>query len=139
MTINKENLDIAITVMERVREQSMPLDMGAWQDCEPREIVREEKHLCGTPCCFAGYIAVSPEFKMVGKVSVGGAPMFNCFLGDDAIKAWLEISEEQAEALTCLRNKYLAYGNLKKDYIQAEDVLKALYSLRDTGKLPFED
>ena len=100
MTINKENLDIAITVMERVREQSMPLDMGAWQDCEPREIVREEKHLCGTPCCFAGYIAVSPEFKMVGKVSVGGAPMFNSFLGDDDGKLQVNFNYQAGQVST---------------------------------------
>lgn len=77
--INKENIKKAITVMERVKANEITmerklLNMSFFRQGENDDVfsLKEEDeilHSCGTTCCFAGWIAVSPEFREQGVTS----------------------------------------------------------------------
>ena len=128
------------------------LDMADWQtpigvlenyDNEDTNIMYKETHLCGTPCCFAGYIAVSPEFqKEGGAVSPIGAPVLADNKGESAIEYWLGITENQSKSLCGMSNVGDAYPYRQCSAvvcnIEFPDVITALTSLRDTGLLPGE-
>ena len=127
--------------MTRHMEAQLPLNMEVWQVmplwCDVA--VLKEEHLCGTPCCFAGYIAVSPEFHADGGyVSGPGSPEFNDACDEHAIREWLDCSIEHAEAVCSVKNINIAYPNIKTKSIKFADVIAALVSLRDYGRLPGE-
>lgn len=160
--MNKLNIKKAIAVMERVEADGRGLDMHAWQqqpdDCSIYEAktTYEEFHNCGTVCCFAGYVAVSPEFQADGGWTdkFSGRPEIvtkkypdnsqDIATANTAIKHWLDISSIQAASLCGMSNMEYAYPdigfehNFDVAYIEIPDVLKALHSLHDTGKLPGE-
>lgn len=104
--MNRERIETAIRIMERVRVHE--LDMIAYQSPpknSPPSMVwartEQEMHACGNTACFAGWIAVSPEFwEDGGYVSeYSGAPVFRGCVGYQAIAEWLELPEETAESL----------------------------------------
>lgn|SRR5574340_213189 len=73
--MNKENMRKAITVMERVAAgTNHQFDMGAYQK---GEVSYSEAHAvkCGTACCFAGWLSISPEFNGILKSEVLGIPV----------------------------------------------------------------
>lgn len=93
--MNIENLNKAIAIMERAGK----VNMNKWQH---GQIVETEKELniCGTAACFAGWIAVSPEWKADGgTVGFSGAPAKDHILGRHAIADWLEIPYELAGSI----------------------------------------
>lgn len=62
-----DRLEQAIAVMQRAGK----VDMRAWQDFATRQDIRhteKELHACGNSACFAGWLAVSPEFQAAGVV-----------------------------------------------------------------------
>ena len=106
-------------------------------DNDRGEYVTEEKHLCGTPCCFAGYIAVSPEFQADGgEAGMCGAPELGNIYDEHAIREWLGCSTVHAEAV-CSNNDR-AYPEIGIRLTEFADVIAALVSLRDYGMLPGE-
>lgn len=92
--INKERLEQAINIMKRAGT----IDMTTWQGgdevgCAATEA---ELHSCGNSACFAGWVAIAPEFKKVGgkHLSNSGAPIFDGYTGYYAISEWLEAEGE---------------------------------------------
>ncbi len=111
--MNVENINKAIAIMERVPQGR--LRMTAWQcgdhgwDTLPVR-TEEELHACGNKACFAGYVAISPEWKADGgEVCANGAPVIltkeyppppiRVLTGTHAIAYWLDISRDLAAAL----------------------------------------
>lgn len=90
--MNLERLDQAIAVMKRAGK----VIMSDWQTGEIRG-TEAELHECGTAACFAGWLAVSPEFQAAGgDVGFGGNPLFGPLGGFRAITEWLEIKDPKA-------------------------------------------
>ena len=140
--MNTKNINSAIAIMTRHMEARLPLDTSVWQNYKGAAKIAftKEEELCGTPCCFAGYIAVSPEFrKDGGTCRTNGCPELAEFYDEHAIREWVGCNIYQAESLcavgrTKLAYPYVAFGG----NVEFPDVIAALTSLRDTGKLPGE-
>lgn len=72
--MNIKNIDKAIAVMKRVQKREEEtnrrfLKMSTWQTPTGRGFAKTEDeavHACGTTCCFAGWLSVSPEFQEMG-------------------------------------------------------------------------
>lgn len=92
--MNKERLEQAISIMQRAGT----VDMGFWQGeaFEGCATTESELHSCGNSACFAGWVAVSPEFQEAGgaHLSDSGAPIFDGYTGYYAIAEWLEAEGE---------------------------------------------
>lgn len=98
--VNKVNVQKAIDIMERVPDGR--LDMSTFQSNSLILSQTEaDLHACGNTACFAGYIAVSPEFKADGGDIAGcGAPVLpNCDDSVSTIAKWLGVSYDIADAL----------------------------------------
>ena len=142
--MNTKSIDSAIAIMTRHMEAQLPLDMTTWQGHNAQGkfgAALEEEHLCGTPCCFAGYIAVSPEFHADGggcEIN-SGTPLINDHYDADAIREWFDCSTKQACSLCDITHRRVAYPNVAiRGDIEFPDIIAALTSLRDTGRLPGE-
>ena len=141
--MNLTNVNKAIAVMERVKARGDDLDMCVWQqrrrpangNSRMLKTAEEELHTCGTSACFAGWVAVSPEFKEDGGYAhpLDGAPRIGVADDQYAIAKWLGISGKEAGILCGLHDVPLAYGSKGVTHITVGDVLAALYRLRDTG------
>jgi len=102
--MNRERIQDAITMMKRAIPRYF--DMTNWQN-EPqghiKQIVQTESelHVCGNTACFAGHLALSPEFqKAGGSVSKIGAPVFNGVRYAEAVAEYFDIPYELAMDLT---------------------------------------
>jgi hypothetical protein len=111
--MNVTNVKAAIEIMKNAKN----LRMENWQSSPPQYRVgeggqgywlvttTEELHTCGNTACFAGYVAVSPQFTSEhgSGVSAGGAPILDKQgrrnFGEGAIRVWLDISHFTADAL----------------------------------------
>lgn len=101
---NSGRLELLIKVVKRARDSGLNFDMNTWQsiinedgkilDTDDIKVVKTEKkaHECGTVCCVAGLLALSPEFKRVGgKVeSDSGRPILDGYAGGGAITVFLQ-------------------------------------------------
>lgn len=145
MSVNKINIQKAINVIKRAKESDhCILNMNTWQEWLTSSscLLEEEKNNCGTPMCFAGHIAISPEFQGDGgSVHYNGSPKIvignENLLGESAIEYWLGISERQSESLCYLDYEEDSYLRTREDVITWDDILKALNSLLETGELPY--
>lgn len=91
--MNIANIDKAIAIMRRAQR----LDMTFYQDGEGICETEEGLHACGNTACFAGYVAISPEFRADGgEVMLAGMPYFRRSSGPEAIARWLDISVHEA-------------------------------------------
>lgn len=92
--MNKERLEQAIAIMNRAGT----VDMGFWQGeaFEGCATTESELHSCGNSACFAGWVAIAPEFIKAGgaHLSDSGAPIFDGYTGYYAIAEWLEAEGE---------------------------------------------
>ena len=113
--MNRENIQKAIAIMKRAEDDHF--DMCDWQsDLLGLAKTIDELHGCGNTACFAGYIAMAPEFKEDGGQQdiICGDPEFprdgtNFFhSGADAVAAWLDISKLLA---------YLIVHNFDGDHV----------------------
>lgn len=132
--MNLANWDKAIDVMERVKARGDTLNMGSWQAHTMYTVQAKESqlHTCGTAACFAGWVAVSPEFqKDGGEVMKNGAPMIEGHAEDEAIAEWLGIDDELAENLCAMGAFHDVYGKPAEE-ITVDDVIEKLYELRGT-------
>lgn len=101
--MNKENVEIAINVMKRVKSRGGNLKMVAWQ--KSIEVLHTEDALinkCGTACCFAGWLGVSPEFKEKGGFvyAKNATPSYEGSFGSGAIANFLDVNLHTACLLT---------------------------------------
>lgn len=132
--MNRANIEKAISIMRRA---DRAVYMPEWQEgvvfgVEPA-MTEAQLHACGNRACFAGHVAVSPEFQADGgKLSRLGVPMFNGRTGSRAIAQWLGIDSDEAEGLV---DGY--YGDEAEDAyygkplaaVTAEDVIDKLEQL----------
>ncbi|MNY11691.1 hypothetical protein D3C86_1447330 [compost metagenome] len=109
-------------------------------------------HVCGNSACFAGWIALSPEFRADGgTVASTGAPYFNgllpihCYSGWEAISKWLGLESDAGRRFVknlvlgdceCRDDldHYVDYSNFyNKPWadVDKEDVLMKLRILRE--------
>lgn len=97
--INLERLELAINVMKRAGK----VDMRTWQSGKVKSS-ESRIHACGTAACFAGWLAISPEFLNSGgwMSPLTGAPAFGGRLGAPAVIQWLEAKGLKAEILNLL-------------------------------------
>lgn len=138
--MNIENMNSAIAIMIRAKEHNS-IDMDFWQKKNADKVVTTETelHACGNTACFAGHVAVSPEFKLSGGTAcrLNGSPEFDRGRGHEAIQFWLEITEGEAECLvygalesTDTGESYSHYYNKLWNEVTADDVLVKLYELK---------
>lgn len=138
--MNRQHVEDAIAIMERVKAGGHPVQMEAWQTVKPGQTVgrtEEELHTCGTAACFAGWVAVSPEFQAAGGgVALDGAPRSSGTpAGAPSIARWLDIYYGDAQALCAISGTATVYGTDSFESLTVDDVLSALYRLRDTGSV----
>lgn len=166
MEYNTENIQHAINIMERAKARNS-VDMAFFQrhgiiKDQKAAIVKteEEFHACGNKACFAGHIALAPEFQAYTykdyRAAVGyeGAPRFVNESGqyraagaDFIIATWLGIPVEWVERLifetTCVAREdvtgvqfadgpHCVYGVMWGD-VTAEHVLKVLRNIQTHG------
>lgn len=100
--INKERVKHAINIMQHAGS----VDMTSWQGetfdtCQ----TESELHSCGNSACFAGWLAVSPEFQETGGV-VGsiGQPVYDEQYGVLAVLSWFEATGIHKKVLELLVN-----------------------------------
>ena len=102
--MNRERIQSAIAMMKRVTHRYF--DMTNWQNelyGHIKQIAQTESelHTCGNTACFAGHLALSPEFQDAGGlVSKTGAPMFNGVRYAEAVAEYFGITYELAGNLT---------------------------------------
>ena len=117
---NIENINKAIAVMKRVKENETILnrtlfDINSWQGYEgkatyllrttyhkdtPVAFTEEEAlHNCGTTCCLAGWMAVSPEFRGELWIDKYGGIEQHQEVPEEQISALFEITVDEAESL----------------------------------------
>ena len=140
--MNKVNIKKAIAIMERAKRHDS-LFMPYWQMASPNNPLKfvdneQDLHTCGNRACFAGHVAVSPEFQMDGgSVTCEGEPRLGGRYGAYAIQDWLQISQEDARGLV-FGNAYGSpcdpkdrshyYGKMFRD-VTARDVIAKLEQL----------
>lgn len=91
--INLDRLEQAIAIMERAGNLYMG---GEFQTGDVLFGTEEELHACGNSACFAGWIAVSPEFQAAGGCpDYDGSPSSSETAGE-AVAAWLETDNVKA-------------------------------------------
>jgi len=102
--MNPERIKSAITMMKRTIPRYF--DMTHWQ-IKPhghiKQIAKTESklHACGNTACFAGHLALSPEFKKAGgSVCPVGSPVFNGVRLVEAVAEYFDIPYELAGDLT---------------------------------------
>lgn len=130
--VNKIRVQQAIDIMERAKAKGsvfMPHyqsvgELEAYSDSE------EGLHQCGNKACFAGHVAVSPEFsKDGGRVGGYGSPIFLEYHGAAAIRNWLECSRDLAKGLVyghLTDDISVFYGNKPWADVSADDVIEKL-------------
>lgn len=111
--MHTENILAAIAIMERAKAEGNKLDMFNWQTTatgwnaysQDRAVATEQElHACGNKACFAGYVAISPEWRAIGGgvSSCGGAflhkqteynPDNFTIRHELAIAAWFDVPE----------------------------------------------
>ena len=102
--MNRERIQSAIAMMKRAIPRHF--NMSDWQNKDHSYFLQiaqneTELHGCGNTACFAGHLALSPEFqKAGGSVSITGAPSFNGLLEASAVAEYFGITYEMARDLT---------------------------------------
>lgn len=134
-TCTPKNVQSAIAIMNRAATRNS-VNMTAWQSWgTPRgeaATTEGEFHTCGNAACFAGHVAISPEFHACGgQAEEGwGTPTLNDYYGSSAIAEWLGIAESLVDKLVhgdLDPDNYdsLFYGK-PWDEVNAQDVIDKL-------------
>lgn len=140
-----ENLKYTIELMEQLQAQKAKLDMRDFQPdsyLHSAKSTLEETVSCGTACCLAGYIAVSPRWQEQGGSLGGlgeprlyppptGCPGFGIYLASK----WLGLADEiEADGLfaNSEHSSLRYYGCYREDitYPMVIAKLKAILALR---------
>ena len=138
---NIENIKLAITVMERVKKNEeelgrQQLDMGLfpaniYHSYAPTlETAEEAVNSCGTICCLAGWLAVSPEFRKQGySLNKYGTPILSGKNIDESIAFLLGIDEKTAFGLIHNSKDDGFYYEKYTDEVTVDDVIRKLKAL----------
>lgn len=104
--MNVQRIKTAIAIMQRAAARDsvyMPCyQSGAdgMPDSAQEARTEAEFHTCGNKACFAGHVAISPEFQADGgECNASGLPIFNGYSGACAISEWLGIPNRVADSL----------------------------------------
>ena len=133
--MNRERIQAAIAMMKRAIPRYF--NMSNWQNERPGHIMQiaqtdSELHGCGNTACFAGHLALSPEFKKAGGLLYGtGAPKFNNFSGSYAVAQYFGITYELAGDLTLPDRDFypVDYEDVKPEHVieKLEMILDGYY------------
>ena len=138
--MNRKNVETAIKIMQRSRNKVSMLEWQSTSDSGSIVFNEQEFHQCGNTACFAGHIAISPEFHADGgDVTPPGAPFFKSVHGEYAISAWLERGLELAESLVygdCDQrllspDTFSCFYNKRWGDVTSEDVIAKLQLILD--------
>ena len=130
--MNCERIQDAITMMNDVTHRHF--DMANWQNEPHGHIIQiaqteSELHACGNTACFAGHLALAPEFqKAGGSVSITGAPSFNGLLEASAVAEYFDITYKLAGKLTL---DYLHFYPVDFEDVKPEHVIEKLEMILD--------
>ena len=121
--MNRKRIQAAIAMMKRAIPRYF--NMSNWQNERPGHIMQiaqteSELHGCGNTACFAGHLALSPEFKKAGGLLYGtGAPKFNNFSGSFAVAEYFDIPYELARDLTLPRRNFypVCFEDVKPEHV----------------------
>lgn len=140
--MNLKNIQTAIDVMNRVVIRQGKVNMGTWQEYPPGHKYVEteaEAYTCGTTACFAGWLALSDDWKKAGGDIDYGRPIMyadgKCLSHHFAVAKFLDISDEHAAGLCYIGDgTKKVYGkNAHARTTTAIDVIYALERLSETG------
>lgn len=142
--MNIENIDKAIAIMERAkaRDSVFMVTFQSPKDGITFAETEEELHACGNTACFAGHIAISPEWlRTSGHYAVDGRPRTPSSPGrpEHAIAEWLGIHIDVAESFiygTPLPSSGKVF-DVDWPCVKAGHVVKQLTLLRDLGEAEF--
>ena len=133
--MNRERIQSAIAMMKRVTHRYF--DMTNWQNelyGHIKQIAQTESELhgCGNTACFAGHLALSPEFQDAGGlVSKIGAPIFNGVRFVEAVAEYFDIPYELAGDLTLPDRDFypVDYEDVKPEHVieKLEMILDGYY------------
>lgn len=131
--MNVENVKKAIQIMKRAGK----VNMDTFQIGTTFALTEQELHACGNSACFAGWVAVSPEFQADGgRVDrTMGYPLisssFDIFAADEAISYWLDLDHGKAQSLVYgdLDDGYSLFYNKPWTEVTAQDVIAKLEAL----------
>ena len=130
--MNRERIQSAITMMKRAIPRYF--DMTNWQNEPHGHIIQiaqteSELHACGNTACFAGHLALSPEFqKAGGSVSKTGAPVFNGVRHTEAVAEYFDITYKLAGKLTL---NYLHFYPVEFEDVKPKHVIEKLEMILD--------
>ena len=130
--MNRERIQDAITMMKDVTHRYF--DMINWQNEPHGHIIQvaqteSELHACGNTACFAGHLALSPEFqKAGGSVGKMGAPVFNGVRYAEAVAEYFDIPYEMARDLTLPRRNFYP---VDFEDVKPEQVIEKLEMILD--------
>ena len=139
--MHRERIQSAIAMMKRVTHRYF--DMTNWQN-EPHghiiQIAQTESklHTCGNTACFAGHLALSPEFQDAGGlVSKIGAPIFNGVRFVEAVAEYFDIPYELAGDLTLPDRDFypVRFEDVKPEHVieKLEMILDGYYEYLETN------
>ena len=154
--MNEYNVCEAINIMKRAGR----VNMVSWQGQPTTDITsycatsEQDLHACGNSACFAGWVAVSPEWKEFGGIiGDSGYPDLpkndpdTEQYPDEVIAKWLGISDVLASCfifggaqrtrirlLSSAETFSVFYGK-KWEEVEAQDVIKKLEHLKNNGEL----
>ena len=125
-----ERLEICITVMQRVHDNNYKFGMRYWQDLDTAvgaKSTEAELKDCGTPACFGGWLAVSPEFIALGGLCIkDGSPVFHCGTENRAISNFLFCNGNDQLGYELTDGGSGLYDDVKPSNITAAHVLERL-------------
>ena len=127
-SMNLRRMDVCIKVMQRVVDNKYAFDLGDWQQGEHTKTSEKELHKCGSAACFAGWLAVSPEFRRSGGTlsQYHGIPRFKGRGGDGAINSYLNLSAYNRLGPCIVFSDSELYESIDKNKIQPRSVLARL-------------
>lgn len=152
--MNRENIQKAIDIMERAAKHDA-INMINWQmnyvaitETDVKRCAKNEAelHSCGNKACFAGYLAISPEFQADGGSMLNsGVPEIQSGMGylygESAIAEWLGIDFSLAQKMvlgeienTEIENQYSLFYDKPWSDVRAEDIIQKLEMILE-GKL----
>lgn len=153
--MNIENIKKAIAIMERAKERGS-LCMLTWRAVDPSLTAlqranytcartEEQFHACGNTACFAGHLAIAPEWiKDGGGCEYNGMPKFTVTKGDfvdyvlyaeHSVAHWLGIDVLIASNLIHHKGIHDNHPVYKTNWgrVKADHVIAALNELAELG------
>lgn len=142
--VNLKNLDDSINIMKRVKDRGSKVRMTYFQRGEQGTFgtTEAEVHACGNSACFAGWVAVSPEWREFGGSinTMLGYPVLpgrRSMTVKQTMAHWLGTSENMAESLVfggCegdSPDSYSTFYAKRWSDVGADDVIRALTDIRE--------